>query len=473
MPSPSTQLSLNTPGDHVVQHGVVLHEIGPSGRLISGSKSRVPKYFWSAKLKKSDEKGNAPQEKGLPVTAKFDIAAPNSTFLRSIVEACSATKKYTVFENEVIQTVAEHKWSSYVEKMFFFHLYLDIAMVFFLTNTTTFEKIKINLGDFWNVLDVLSPSFIFVAYASRIVLGIFSNLSTPEGVGVGGVSFHSSKLAMAFALPLSYLNTLFYMQGSKDSGELVRMIIGIIQGILVFLAILIVCMIGFAASFLVLFEGQSNSDGDSTHSGPPQTFLLSYTENAKAEFIFARANIIFEFEGTLTEKQKEKTDWFPTWLQVLVPTLNSDSIDSGDWVRRFRALKISFNKVSGKLDASEKARKEERRENEKKEKEREKRENEREEERKRGEEERKIEIDGLKKKLDGLEGMLSMLCANFTLEEKNERILNVESNRLLEEIGVSVEDLDPTPIDAKSKNEGLKVLKRELEEEEGKEEKVC
>lgn len=290
------------------------------------------------------------------------------------------------------------------------------------------------------------------------------------------------------------------------------MIIGIIQGIRVFLAILIVCMIGFAASFLVLFEGQSNSDGDNTHSGPPQTFLLSYTvmlagfavddiqgsasffststlfiaftifinliilnsfiaimcdvfdkiqENAKAEFIFARANIIFEFEGTLTEKQKEKTDWFPTWLQVL----NSDSIDSGDWVGRVRALKNSFNKVSDKLDASEKARKEERRENEKKEKEREKRENEREEERKRGEEERKIEIDGLKKKLGGLEDMLSMLCANFTLEEKNERMLNVERNRLLEEIGVSVEDLDLTPIDAKSKNEGLKVLKRELEEE--------
>ena len=216
---------------------------------------------------------------------------------------------------------------------------------------------------------------------------------------------------MAFALPLSYLNTLFYMQGHKESGELVRMIIGIIQGIRVFLAILIVCMVGFAASFFVLFEGQSNSDGDSTHAGPVKSFLLSYTvllagfviddldgsasffstgmlfigftifiniimlnlliaimgdifdkiqENAKAEFIFARANIILEFEGTLTKKQKENNEWFPTWLQVLVPTLENDGSEDGAWVGRVRALKKSINRLERQAAIAEKKRTEER-----------------------------------------------------------------------------------------------------------------
>ncbi|GMH71660.1 hypothetical protein TL16_g05712 [Triparma laevis f. inornata] len=470
------QLSLNTSGDHLVLDGVKRHEIGGStGRLIEGSKSRIPQNFWSAKLNKTDENGKVAEEKGLPVTAKFvpikDIAAPNSTFLLSVVEACSATKKYTVFENEVIQTVVEHKWKTYVEEMFFFHLYLDIAMVFFLTvDALTYKTVM--ASDTHNIIKIVGhlPMFITLtlwsffarheynqwastsasttlekikstlAISGTIVLGIFSNLSTAEGVGVGGVSFHSSTLAMAFALPLSYLNTLFYMQGSKESGELVRMIIGIIQGIRVFLAILIVCMIGFAASFFVLFEGQSNEDGDSTHIGPPQTLLWSYTvmlagfgvgdlegsasffstsmlfiaftifiniimlnlliaimgdifdkiqENAKAEFIFARANIILEFEGTLNEEQRKNKEWFPTWLQVLVPTLDSDGVDEGDWVGKVRSLKKSFNKVSDKLDASEKARKEERRENWKKDTKK--------------EQERKNEMKLLEKKLEDAE----------------------------------------------------------------------
>ncbi|GMI11254.1 hypothetical protein TrLO_g10470 [Triparma laevis f. longispina] len=564
-----SQLKLNTSGDHLVQDGVKRHEIGSSGRLIEGSKSRVPQHFWSAKLKKTDDKGLratlfgllATQEKGLPVTAKFvpikDIAAPNSIFLRSVVVACSATKKYTVFENEVIQTLVEHKWSTYVEKMFFFHLYLDIAMVFFLTvdaltyktamasdthiankivghipmlitlglwtffarheynqwasthASTTFKKIRIYLDDFWNVLDVLSLSSIFVAYASRIVLGVYSFISAAEGVGFDSASFHWSTLAMAFALPLSYLNTLFYMQGHKESGELVRMIIGIIQGIRVFLAILIVCMVGFAASFFVLFEGQSNSDGDSTHAGPVKSFLLSYTvllagfviddldgsasffstgmlfigftifiniimlnlliaimgdifdkiqESAKAEFIFARANIILEFEGTLTKKQKENNEWFPTWLQVLVPTLENDGSEDGAWVGRVRALKKSINRLERQAAIAEKKRTEERksdrRSNEKKAKKLEQTISEIKVKLKESEKQRTEENLELKE-------MLQILCGNFSADEKRERLLNEESNNLMEELGVTVDDLEPQPTDAKSKNEVLKELQRQ------------
>ncbi|GMI00007.1 hypothetical protein TrVE_jg4714, partial [Triparma verrucosa] len=50
-------------------------------------------------------------------------------------------------------------------------------------------------------------------------------------------------------------------------------------------------------------------------------------ENAKAEFIFVRANIVLEFEGTLTKKQRSNSELFPAYLQVLVPTLESDETE--------------------------------------------------------------------------------------------------------------------------------------------------
>ncbi|GMH79949.1 hypothetical protein TrST_g10365 [Triparma strigata] len=242
---------------------------------------------------------------------------------------------------------------------------------------------------------------------------------------------------MAFALPISWINILFYMQFHVEIGELVRMIIDIIQGIKTFLVILVICMVGFAASFFVLFEEQSDTDGDSTHKSPPRAILQSYTtmlagfteddiqgsastgttailfiaftifiniimlnlliaimgdifdkiqENAKAEFIFARANIVPEFEGTLTKTQRANPEWFPTYLQVLVPTLESDESEDGEWVGRVRALKMSINRLEKKHEAAEKKRTEERKE-----------------ERRENDEKNQIrqkEIEGIKAKLD-------------------------------------------------------------------------
>lgn len=61
-------------------------------------------------------------------------------------------------------------------------------------------------------------------------------------------------ICFALALPLAYLNTLYYMQGFEESGQLVRMILGILRGIGPFMVILTVCMIGFAFAFFVLYD---------------------------------------------------------------------------------------------------------------------------------------------------------------------------------------------------------------------------
>ena len=60
-----------------------------------------------------------------------------------------------------------------------------------------------------------------------------------------------------------------------------------------------------------------------------------------------------------------------------------------------------------------------------------------------------------------LKEMLQILCGNFSADEKRERLLNEESNTLMEKLGVTVDDLEPQPTDAKSKNEALKELQRQ------------
>ena len=83
-------------------------------------------------------------------------------------------------------------------------------------------------------------------------------------------------------------------------------------------------------------------------------------ENSQAEFMFARAQIVLEYEGNLSEEEKNNPDWFPTWLQVLVPTLQEREGDHENWVGRVRELKNTMKNEIGdltnKLNESEKRR---------------------------------------------------------------------------------------------------------------------
>ena len=63
-----------------------------------------------------------------------------------------------------------------------------------------------------------------------------------------------------------------------------------------------------------------------------------------------------------------------------------------------------------------------------------------------------------------LREMLRILCGNFSADEKRDRLLNEESNNLIDLLGVTVDDLEPKPTDAKSKNEALKKLRRNREQ---------
>ena len=171
-------------------------------------------------------------------------------------------------------------------------------------------------------------------------------------------------------------------------------------------------------------------------------------ENAKAEFIFARAQIIIELELTLSKAQKENKEWFPTWLQVLVPTLESSKEDAGDWEGRVKALKKSICGVNEKLGESEKKREE-------------------------SEKKREKDVERLEKKLEESEKKReeSEKKVDRMLSLMYDKMLDDESKQLVEELGVTVEDLEPKPTDAESKNKALKDLKKKREEESSRLEK--
>ena len=181
---------------------------------------------------------------------------------------------YGVFENEVVMTVIEHKWNTYVKDMFRRHMYCDMAMVFFMTVDAVVHKSVVNqwtgtvtpwtiiyylpmvmtlclwffftkqevvqmistesfrehVKDVWNLSDVVSLFSVFVAYSLRAFEAFFGewNFLTHHGM----MKYNLSTTAMAVALPLTFINTLYYMQGiDKKSGQLVRMILGILSGV--------------------------------------------------------------------------------------------------------------------------------------------------------------------------------------------------------------------------------------------------
>ena len=163
-------------------------------------------------------------------------------------------------------------------------------------------------------------------------------------------------------------------------------------------------------------------------------------ENAKAEFMFARANIILEIEGVLSEKQKADKEWFPTWLQVLVSSLEDDEVDEGGWAGRVRALKDSMKRLEKKLEESMKERKEEVKEV-------------------------KEQVEESKKQGEQIVEFLQMLCSTMTPEEQINRKFDFESNHILKELGATEDDLNPKPTDAESKNKVVKDLKEKIYEE--------
>ncbi|GMH78467.1 hypothetical protein TL16_g07811 [Triparma laevis f. inornata] len=489
-----TKLGLVTSGDHLVQKGVVRHNVNEmaSGCIVVGTQDRVPHGIWlqtlhpelvaaanvpanstSSSPPTTPREGASPSveldtlrgvgatfiqgvedvfddaedsgfQEGVPVTAKFvpikGIASSNSNFLSAVVKATMASGNFDAFNSKVVRIVVQHKWKTYTRRMFIRNCWLYIMLLGSLTfdimshsNHFALEEPYSQIPtvltlilwfffakdeflqicradsfssyfDFWNCLDFLSLTTIALAYAFR-----WNNQK------------EYATAAYAIALPLNYLNSLYYMQGFEESGQLIRMILGIMEGIRLFVVILFVCVIGFALAFYVLYDaGPGTYDTDQKPYGmeTPFTslfagFLLllgdfnvaefsassSYMvtlilfvvfmvfinivmlnlliaimgdifdrirENAKAEFTFARAMIILEFEEMLSSRRFKNGTWFPTWLQVLEPASEDGGEGSGDWIGSVGVLKGTIEKFKTQMSEEVEGLKEKLTESEKK-----------------------------------------------------------------------------------------------------------
>ena len=166
------------------------------------------------------------------------------------------------------------------------------------------------------------------------------------------------------------------------------------KGIMTFTLILIVLMVGFAIGFFIL--GQTNLDLDGNVRPEVDSFsvtsvktyslllsnyflddflltrnsiftcllFISFTffvnivllnlliaimgelfdkikENAKATFLFAKANLILEFESIMNVTEVKQKSRFPVWLQVLIPTRADDGSEDS-WESRIRTLKLAI-----------------------------------------------------------------------------------------------------------------------------------
>ncbi|GMI01212.1 hypothetical protein TrST_g7001 [Triparma strigata] len=263
--------------------------------------------------------------------------------------------------------------------------------------------------DLWNIIDCASLCSIFLTYSMRVVEMRIGRITQFHKDHAEEDLFWST-LLLSFAVVATYLNILYFLQGvQKRSGQLVRVILGIFSDMQVFVGIALTCLVGFSVGFYVLFEGSesfqnenivasiftsytlmlSEFDFSGEYLGKSSdiiaTCILFFTftfginivmlnlliaimgdtfdriqENSQAEFMYARAQIVLEYEGNLSEEEKNNPDWFPTWLQVLVPTLQEREGDHENWVGRVRELKNTMKNEIGdltnKLNESEKRR---------------------------------------------------------------------------------------------------------------------
>ena len=274
-------------------------------------------------------------------------------------------------------------------------------------------------GSIWDFLDTVSLIFLLINFISMF---FFTVLDSEEDMAsiIQSNSYWFRFAASIVTLPILSLNTLYYLQGFEASGQLVRMIIGIVKGVRVYVGIMFIIMSGFSMAFYMFFklddDGSKKDDfsdcyEEKSFRNPAETLLMSYgvmlgevgkpqkdytansnwiiamvgvtlfvvftfiinivmlnlliaimgdifdkiQENAKAEYMFAKAGIICEFEATpgFFEKRflkMSEKDKYPKWIQVLQPAtleIEEAGLRNGqtEWTGRIRAIRSGQDKI--------------------------------------------------------------------------------------------------------------------------------
>ena len=103
-----------------------------------------------------------------------------------------------------------------------------------------------HLRDPWNLQDLVRLGLVSVALIYYFVLLV---TSAAENGNVDPYGLRLVSTLSAVSIPLYSLGFLFYMQAMKGYGALVRMVFKIIDSTKKFLAVLVILIFGYSASF--------------------------------------------------------------------------------------------------------------------------------------------------------------------------------------------------------------------------------
>lgn len=244
-------------------------------------------------------------------------------FLGDVTNAAEKFNDYSVFENEVVQSLVDFKWESYVRRKFRIDLVLFILLsVSFISNAILFEQyengnvVAVTFGnlltgmtalltlyflilefqqilharrdgnksvmlyftDGWNILDNLFLLMLTATISSQY----YQMFSHHSAISIGGNKVYANVLAAA-SMPLLAFQALYYLKATRDTGALVRMTINIMNGIKVFCGILLLFIVTFASAFYLLFQhvDENSFDDDIAFVGaywkPHRTLLAVFT----------------------------------------------------------------------------------------------------------------------------------------------------------------------------------------------------
>lgn len=230
-------------------------------------------------------------------------------------------------------------------------------------------------GDAWNYMDMLQ-----VALSAGVVVGFV-------------VGFADALLLVALLSFVKWFGLLFYMQPFRATGPLVRMVLQIIADMRTFMLVLGVAVMAVGSSFFFLLQDEAAAADDGFHDPADALFTMfrllllvdfdvgtlavgdyrlaiivmftlamvlvpivllnllialmsdSYEriqDRARIEFQLLRARILLEMELFMSEEEKRREEWFPRFLQVLVPQGAVQDPEAGageEWQGVLHALK--------------------------------------------------------------------------------------------------------------------------------------
>ncbi len=289
--------------------------------LVQGSDEAYPISFWNSDENKSIKPDAIEFAVEVAILPLRNVACLQTDFLGAVFSAVKGDPMS--FESEFLEILVDFKWNIYVRNVFmrdwilyatmtaaytahslwfitytrlpvgtiernlgiilytivlFLHLYFvhhEVKQAAAEKGNTLYEILMNHLADPWNLQDLTRLSVVSSALIYYFVLLV---KSSSNGGNIDPFDLRLVSTLSALSIPMFALGFLFYLQALSKYGALVRMVFKIIESIRSFLAVLIILIFGYSASFNLMTltdYGSAAADADDTSWSTYPDSLLS------------------------------------------------------------------------------------------------------------------------------------------------------------------------------------------------------